>query len=70
MSATITLYVYKNGQTCQVPQKAFKKLLSEMKAGRGGKEVNDLISSGYSEFLGASGEAYDMSGMTLELLGY
>lgn len=69
-SATTTLYVYKNGKTYQIPSKTFLKLLNELKAGRGGKEVNELISNGYDEFLGSSGEKYDMSGMTLELLGY
>lgn len=70
MSATTTLYVYKNGQTCQYPDLKFRKLLKELKAGRGQVEMTMLIENGYDEFLAADGQTYSIDGMTLELLGY
>jgi len=70
MSATTTLYVYKNGQTCQYPEPKFRKLLKELKAGRGQVEMTTLIENGYDEFLAADGQTYSIDGMTLELLGY
>lgn len=70
MSTTTALYVYKNGQTCQMPHLKFRKLLKELKAGRGQAEMTTLIENGYDEFLGADGQTYSIDGMTLELLGY
>lgn len=69
-SKTTVLYVYKNGQTLQYPERKFKKLLKELQAGRGQKEITSLIENGFDEFLAANGETYCMDGMTLELLGY
>jgi hypothetical protein len=70
MSTTATLYVYKNGKTCQYPDSKFRKLIKELQAGRGQAEMASLIENGYDEFLAANGEAYSIDGMTLELLGY
>lgn len=70
MSATTALYVYKNGQTCQYPESKFRKLLRELKAGRGGAEITRLVENGYDEFLGADGQAYSVDSMSLELLGH
>lgn len=69
-SPTTTLYVYKNGQTCQYPDAKFRRLLKELKAGRGQAEMTSLIENGYDEFLAADGETYSVDGMTLQLLGY
>lgn len=70
MSPTATLYVYRRGQTCQYPDVKFRKLLNELKAGRGQAEMTSLIENGYDEFLAADGKTYSIDGMTLELLGY
>jgi hypothetical protein len=70
MSPATTLYLKKNGQTLQLPDAKFKKLLKELKAGRGGAEITRLIENGYDEFLASDGQAYCTEGMTLELLGH
>ena len=70
MSATTALYVYKNGQTCHYSESKFRKLLKELKAGRGGAEITLLVENGYDEFLGCDGQTYSIDGMTLQLLGY
>jgi hypothetical protein len=69
-SPTTVLYVRKDGATHQYPDRKFRTLLKELKAGRGQAEMTRLIENGYDEFLGADGQAYAVDGMTLELLGY
>jgi hypothetical protein len=69
MSQTATIYLYAGNQTFQMPARKFAKLVREMRAGRGGSEIMDLVNSGYEEFLAADGERYCIDGMTLELLG-
>jgi hypothetical protein len=46
------------GRTCHLAGRQFKKLKKEILAGRGGKEVADLIASGYVEFLADDGQCY------------
>jgi hypothetical protein len=48
--------------------KRFAKLLSEIKAGRGGPEVTDLVLSGYEGFLGPDGNIWDFEALTAEIL--
>ena len=47
--------------------KRFAKLLSEFKAGRGGRECTALTLNGYEGFLGEDGEIWDFEGLTVEI---
>lgn len=48
--------------------KRFAKLLSEIKAGRGGPEVLALVESGYEGFLGKDGDIWSFEGLTVAIL--
>lgn len=48
--------------------KRFAKLLSEIKAGRGGPETLMLVESGYEGFLGENGDIWDFEMLTAEIL--
>jgi len=63
------LYVRRDNATLQLPARTFKKLVKELKAGRGQAEICGLLESGYEEFLAVDGQAYSTDSMTLELLG-
>lgn len=65
-----TLYLKREGQVMQLPAPKFKKLLKELKAGRGGSEILLLMENGFTEFIGQDGEAYDTDSLSLELLGH
>lgn len=69
MNGINTVFLYAGNETFQMPARKFKKLVSELRAGRGMAEIMQLVNSGYEEFLAVDGERYCIDGMTVELLG-
>ena len=52
-----------DGRMCMISGRRFKKLRSEILAGRGGVEVTALVAAGYEGFLDNSGEISDFEAL-------
>ena len=59
---------HRDGANHALRGKRFAKLLSELKAGRGGKECTDMVLSGYEGFLGEDGNIWDFEALTVEIM--
>jgi hypothetical protein len=57
---------HQNGSIHALSGRAFKKLRTEILAGRGGPEVTALVLSGYYGFLSKSGDVFDFEALTPE----
>lgn len=59
---------HESGANHALRGRKFAKLLSELKAERGGKEITDLVLNGYEGFLGPDGNIWVFEALTVEIM--
>jgi hypothetical protein len=65
----VAIWVYREDQMCRVPARREAQIIKALRANEAQGLLVGLIENGYEEFLGADGERYPVSEMSLELLG-